>query len=282
LGDAVGSDGWLGGDRRTELATALAAYAEVARRNNARPITFLGTEPIRRALDGARIAAEVEGASAVPLHVLDHAEEAMLTLIGVTGGRPVDGELVVVDVGGGSTEIVAVGRGRSAVAAGLRLGSASLTARHVHHDPPLPDEVDRMFDEARRAMATAPDADPAEVVAVGGTASNLVRIASEPGSAGAAGPPGDGRLDRGRIEAALEVLLAEEADSAAARHGVKPIRARLLPAGAVILTAVLERYAAGGVRVSDEGIREGAVLVTVHDPIGWRDRLPELARGWIV
>jgi exopolyphosphatase/guanosine-5'-triphosphate,3'-diphosphate pyrophosphatase len=236
-------------------------------------ITFVGTEPIRRAADGPSIVAEVERASGVPLHVLDHAEEAILTLLGVTGGRPVAGELVVVDVGGGSSEFVTVGPNRAAVAAGLRLGSASLTARHAEHDPPARDEVERMVAEARDAVRAAPDARPRELVAVGGTASNLVRVL--PATAL------DRTLTRRRIAEAQSVLATEPAALAAERHAVNPIRARILPAGAAILTAILERYRIDRLRVSEAGIREGTVLATLHDPIGWRDRLPQLARGWV-
>jgi exopolyphosphatase/pppGpp-phosphohydrolase len=274
LGDAVGSIGLFGSAKRAELAAALVRYADTARRLGATAITFVGTEPVRRATDAARAAAEVERASGVPLLVLDHTEEAVLTLLGVTDGRPVAGELVVVDVGGGSSEFVAVGPDRAPVAVGLRLGSASLAAAHVEHDPPTRDEVDRMLAAARAAVAAAPPARPRDLVAVGGTASNLVRVL--PAAAL------DRTLTRRRVAEALAVLLTEPAAVAAERHAVNPIRARLLPAGAAIVAAVLEHYRIDRLRVSEAGIREGTVLATLHDPIGWRDRLPVLARGWVV
>ncbi len=74
------------------------------------PSRLVGTEPIRRAADAARIVADVEAGTGVPLHVLTHEEEAFLTLIGVTEGRPVTHETLVVDIGGGSSEFCAVGR----------------------------------------------------------------------------------------------------------------------------------------------------------------------------
>ena len=272
LGDAVQARGLLGGPKRAELTAALVGYAETARRLGAEAITFVGTEPLRRAADAASVVHDLERLSGVPLLVLDHAEEAVLTLLGVTNGRPVDGELVVVDVGGGSSEFVAVGPNRPAVAAGLRLGSAALTGRHVEHDPPLRDEVDRMLAEARGLVASAPPARPRELVAVGGTASNLVRVL--PAAAL------DRTLTRRRIAEALAVLLTEPAALAAERHAVNLVRARILPAGAAILTAILEHYRIDRLHVSEAGIREGAVLAALHDPLGWRDRLRELGRGW--
>jgi exopolyphosphatase/pppGpp-phosphohydrolase len=80
---------------------------------------------------------------------------------------------------------------------------------------------------------------------------------------------------------AVERLRAEPASAAAERFGIRPARARMLPAGAAILAALLERYGLERLHVSEGGIREGTVLATLHDRIGWRDRLPELARGWV-
>lgn len=266
--------GWrLGPSARAELAAILAGYADTARRLGATAITFLGTEPVRRAGDGASIVAAVQRASGVPLHVLDHAEEALLTLIGVTGGRPATAELVVADVGGGSTELAFVGPDRPAETGGLRVGASTLTARHVAHDPAAPAELERLRDAARSALRAAPDARPTDMIAVGGTASNLVRLLGE--------AEGDRTLTPRRIEAAVEQLCAEPASVVAGRFGIRPARARLLPAGAAILTALLERYGLELLLVSDVGIREGTVLATLHDPIGWRDRLPKLARGWV-
>jgi exopolyphosphatase/guanosine-5'-triphosphate,3'-diphosphate pyrophosphatase len=103
LGAAVDDHAHLGAARRAELAETLVGYATTARELGAAHITFMGTEPIRRAADAARIQADIERASGVPLHVLSHEEEAYLTLVGVTSGQPVAHETLVVDIGGGSS-----------------------------------------------------------------------------------------------------------------------------------------------------------------------------------
>ena len=59
LGTAIAARGYLGGQARAELAAALARYTQTARGLGARTVTFIGTEPIRRAADAARIVAEV-------------------------------------------------------------------------------------------------------------------------------------------------------------------------------------------------------------------------------
>ena len=272
LGAAVAERGHLGRAARAELTGALVRYAEAARGHGAADVTFIGTEPIRRAADASRIVQEAVTAARAPMHVVSHEEEAYLTIIGVTEGLPVTQETLVVDIGGGSSEFCVVDPERRPVAAGLRLGSARLTDRFVANDPPLAAEVDRMRAAAVDAILRAPAALPAEIVAVGGTASNLLKVLPEARI--------ERVLSREQLREAIGVLLAEGAALASQRHGINPIRARILPAGAVILEAILDRYGVGQVRVSDEGVREGTIRAVVHAGPTWRDRLPDLAHGW--
>ena len=198
-----------------------------------------------------------------PLHVVSHEEEAFLTLVGVTEGMPVTHQTLVVDVGGGSSEFVIVDADRAPRAAGLRVGSAMLTGRFVTHDPATPAEVEAMRAAAIAAVRDAPDARPGEIVAVGGTASNLLKIL--PAAAL------DRTLTRERIVEVEAILSSEPAAAAAERHLINPIRARILPAGGAIMDAILDRYGAERIRVSDAGLREG------DDPRGLARR-PGLAR----
>ena len=272
LGAAVAERGYLGAIARAELAGTLAGYAATARQLGASAVTFVGTEPIRRAADAWRIVTEVGAAADAPLHVLSHEEEAFATLIGVTDGRPVTHETLVIDVGGGSSEFCVVDRSDPPRAAGLRLGSARLTDRFVTHDPPTPAELAAMRAVALEAVDGALDARPAEVVAVGGTASNLRKVLLSRN--------GDGTVTRDGIAEALAILGAQSAELAAARYLIRPTRARILPAGAVILDAILEHYGLAALRVSEAGIREGTILAVDHAGVAWRDRLPQLAHGW--
>jgi len=121
-------------------------------------------------------------------------------------------------------------------------------------------------------IVAAPDASPSEIVAVGGTSSNLLRLL--PATAV------DRSLTRRRIAVALAMLTVERSSEAATRHLIRPERARILPAGAIIVDAILERYRADRLRVSEAGIREGAILAAAQGGAAWRDRLAAIARGW--
>ncbi len=272
LGAAVAERGHLGRQARAELTATLVRYADSARRAGATDVTFIGTEPIRRAADGSSIVHEVSVAVGVPMYVLSHEEEAYLTIIGVTEGLPVTHETLVVDVGGGSSEFCIVDATRPPRAVGVRLGSGRLTDRFVSHDPPLRSEVQAMANASCEGIRSAPDGSPEEVVAVGGTASNLLKVLPAATL--------DRILTRERLDEALAMLTTETAAGASVRHLINPSRARILPAGAAIMGAILDRYGVDRIRVSEAGIREGTILAVQHAGPAWRDRLAELAHGW--
>jgi exopolyphosphatase/pppGpp-phosphohydrolase len=271
LGAAVDATDELGPEKRSELTAVLTRYADMARDLGAVAITFVGTEPLRRATDAAAAIAAVKSASGVEVRVLSHEEEGLLTLLGVTRGHRPERDIAVVDIGGGSSEFVIVGPDRPAVAYGVRIGSARLTAACVEHDPPSEPDIARLRAAARELLAEAPDERIADLVAVGGTATNLVKVV--PAAAL------DRTLDRRRLQAALDVLAVEPADLAARRHAVNPIRARILPAGAAIVEAILDRYGLERITVSEAGIREGAVLASVRGGPGWHASLDALVHG---
>ena len=272
LGAAIDQQGTLGRAATERLVVTLITYATTARQLGAAAIVFLGTEPIRRAADAATLVDVVGRATGVPLHVLSHEEEAYLTLIGVTEGRPVTHETLVLDIGGGSSEFCAVGPRSRARAAGVRLGSNRLATRIGAQDPPTTREIAAMQSLADEALAGAFDDRPREIIAVGGTVTNLLKVT--------AGGTTDRILTRDRLSEALDVLGASPAAATIERYGINPTRARLLPAGAVIVDAILRRYGMDRLTVSDAGLREGAIFAVDHAGPAWRDRLPELAHGW--
>ncbi len=272
LGDRVSADGYLGAAARSELVDALAAYVETARSLGAGDVTLIGTEPLRRAEDGAALVQAVEAKTGLPLHVLDHDEEGMLTLLGVTRGQALHAELLVVDIGGGSTEFILAGESGPVRVAGLRLGASRLTRELVRSDPPTLAETEALRAAAKLLVAEAPQASPIDVVAVGGTASNLVKLLPTTAM--------DRVLTRRRITVALAMLTVERSTDAASRHLIRPERARILPAGAVIMDAILAHYGVDRLRVAEEGMREGAILAVARAGAAWRDRLPVLVHGW--
>jgi exopolyphosphatase / guanosine-5'-triphosphate,3'-diphosphate pyrophosphatase len=241
-----------------------------ARRLDAREIVFVSTDPLRHAADAPRAAREVEDAAGIAVHVLDQNEEGALTLLGVAG-YGAHGDLSVVDIGGGSTEIVLTGSTGIRAVVGLPLGASRLSAVVDPDDPPTAAQTAALRNEVDRVLVAAPDLELGEVVFVGGTAYGVARVATGPGY-------GERLVDRDGIDLALAIAGRERSAQVAELFGLNPRRARILPAGAAILDGIARRYGLERARVSEYGIREGLVLAAARDGLAWRDRLTETAR----
>jgi exopolyphosphatase / guanosine-5'-triphosphate,3'-diphosphate pyrophosphatase len=270
LGRIIDHEGELGSGQAILIDT-IQRYAARARDLGAAPVTLAGTDPLRRAPDAALAIRRIQAATGLDVATLSHEEEALIALLGVQAGRPLRRETAMVDVGGGSTEVLIAGPGREPVAAGLPLGATRLTGVHLHHDPPTEPELEALIDEVAVAMEEAPDAVPIDLLAVGGTARSLLRV----------GPRLANRaLTRRRIRRALELIAAAPAATTSERHNIRLSRARVLAAGAAILLGALQRYRLDRLRVAKGGLREGLILAAHHGGPGWRDEIRELARGW--
>ncbi|MBA3779091.1 MAG: rod shape-determining protein [Chloroflexi bacterium] len=271
LGDVVDRDQVLPPASVDALIGSLTAFTGLAAEAGAARLVVLGTEPLRRATNRDAVASAVEAATRQQMVILSHQEEAYLTLLGVAAEVDAAGSLLVVDVGGGSSEYLVTVPSGLPTAAALSTGSMRLTRHFVAHDPPLRSEYELMLGEARRLVRETQAADPDAAVFVGGTASNLLKVGER--------PPSNRRLDAGRLSEALTVLLAEPAARAATRHAIHERRARLLPGGIAIVQAFMERYGLPDVLVSEASLRDGAILALHRAGAAWRMRLPELVSG---
>ena len=293
LGWVVDREGGLPSQVRTDLVDVLLEYKAQASALGAASLTLVATEPLRRASNAAEVADAVREATGEPLHVLTHDEEGLLALLAVTGGDPPVRPLLLVDVGGGSTEFVVAGNGGQAATGSLNLGAARLTVALVESDPPTPHEIEALRTRAGEAVgrvelqriegnrrpaggrvvrfpARPPDRVDAAVF-VGGTATNLTRIVPA--------ATGDGVLTHRRLLSAYRTLGRMPAAEIAGRFGVTPLRARILPGGAAIVEAVMARYGVARAQVSQLSLREGVILVVARAGAAWRERLPELLGG---
>jgi len=270
LGRAIDETGELG-EARERLVETISGYAMRAWALGASRITIVGTDPLRRAADAGEVIAEIASSTGLEVGVLGHDEEALVALIGVQAGRPVLRDTAVVDVGGGSTEVLAVGPAREPEAVGLPLGATRLTGMHVRHDPATQAEIAALLGNSLLEMARAPEFVPVELIAVGGTARSLLRV----------GPRLANRaLTRRRIRRAVELTTAAPAEVTAERYGIRVSRAQVLTAGASILLGALDRYRLDRLRVAAGGLREGLILAASRVGPDWRSELLNLARGW--
>jgi exopolyphosphatase/guanosine-5'-triphosphate,3'-diphosphate pyrophosphatase len=261
LGRGIGTGGALGADGIARTLAALREFAAAARAHHAR-IAAIGTEALRRAPNSADFldpAAEILGA---PIEVIDGAREAALTFQAVADAFPaaLAGALTVVDIGGGSTEIVIAAGGEVTFNVSLPLGSVRLTERFIHHDPPRLDELAALTAAVDTALAAvpfpAPGNTPSTLVGVAGTVTSLAAMAEALVSYDPARVHGY-RLSQ---EALSEQIARLRVGTQAAREriiGLDPRRADVILAGALILQRIAAAAGVSSIQVSDRGIRWG-------------------------
>jgi exopolyphosphatase / guanosine-5'-triphosphate,3'-diphosphate pyrophosphatase len=249
IGRTLGADGEISGPKIAEVCEVVAAQLHSARELGAVEVFCVATASIRRARNGEQLAREVARRCAgLNVEILSGEAEARLAFIGAASTlEAVPPEpLAVVDVGGGSCEIVA-GRAPDTVTwwASLPLGSNDLAAR-LAGDPPSDHDLAGAHVYACEIMAGLMPPETACAVAVGGSATSLRRLA---------GPV----LDTPAFERALEVLSTNRAEELARRFALDFERVRLLPAGITLLRAVSELLGLP-LLIGRGGLREGVLL----------------------
>jgi exopolyphosphatase / guanosine-5'-triphosphate,3'-diphosphate pyrophosphatase len=261
LGRGIGSAGALDSEAIARTLAVLREFAAVARHHGAR-IAAVGTESLRRAPNAAAFlgpAAEILGTE---VEVIDGAREAALTFRAVLASFADvrAGELVVVDIGGGSTEIVIASDGKIEFQTSLPLGSVRLTEAFVRHDPATIGEqtaIARAVDAAVHAIPFSRKA--ATLVGVAGTVTSLAAMALELESYDPTRVHGL-RLSRVELGRQLARLGAATQAERERMVGLDPRRADVILAGALVLDRIAAAAGVGEIRVSDRGIRWGLLF----------------------
>jgi exopolyphosphatase/guanosine-5'-triphosphate,3'-diphosphate pyrophosphatase len=262
LGEGVDAAGRLGEEPMARTLRVIDGYAERMRELDADAAVAVLTSAVRDAANGDAFTAAV-AERGLEARTITGDEEAALTFRGATSERDDDTELVVMDIGGGSTELV-TGHGIDVdFHVSMQAGVVRLSERHLHTDPPAPDEVAELVADFRATLAEAlPDAVARRVggaIAVAGTPTSAAAIdlALEP-------------YDPGRVHgyvlhiATLEEQLAfltsiplEERRRVAGLH---PDRAPTIVAGVALLIECLRGFGLEEVEVSEHDILRGAAL----------------------
>ncbi|HVT06139.1 MAG TPA: Ppx/GppA family phosphatase [Polyangia bacterium] len=257
LGRGIGAGGALGRAGIDATLAALREYAEIARRAGAR-IAAVGTEALRRAPNGAEFLVPAAQILGVPIEVIDGDREAALTFRAVVESfsETRRGEVAVVDIGGGSTEIVTARDGSPTSARSLPLGSVRLTEQHIRHDPATAGEVAALRTAVADGLRGIPFAAGARLVGVAGTVTSLAAMAESMATYDPARVHGY-RLSRAALDAQIARLAASRQAEREQIVGLDPRRADVILAGAVILEGIAAAAGAPEVSVSDRGIRWG-------------------------
>jgi len=261
LGAGVDRTRRLADDACARTLACLRDYAAELRRAEVTELDVVGTSALRDALGGEALCAAAAEVLGVRPRVISGEEEARLTFAGSLLGLDVAGEVLVVDVGGGSTELITGTRHRDQamveVALSLDVGSVRLFERHLRSDPPLPAELAQARDAVRSALAeVAPPSTRRPLIGVAGTVTTLAAVAQRLDPYDGARVHGSS-LDRAEVTRLLGELGAMPLDRRARVPGLEPARADVILTGGVVVEAVMEWAGAERLVVSDRGVRWG-------------------------
>ncbi len=261
LGRGVDKSGRFDPQSVALTLNAISDFVDEARRCGAQRILGVATSAVRDAIDGGDFIARVKQRTGVELAVISGRTEAELSYLAVMRGLDLDpaSRLLIVDIGGGSTEFIRSEPAREISVASLDIGSVRLTERLIHHDPPAAAEEAAIVREVdaeikRLGWNFRPDV----TVGIAGTATTIAAVvlglrSYEPGRVHGF------RLAREQVRETLSrfgsLALAERRKLPGLVEG----RADVIYAGTVVLWRVMVQFDAPEVVVSDQGVRWGLV-----------------------
>ncbi|MGH2920659.1 MAG: Ppx/GppA phosphatase family protein, partial [Gaiellaceae bacterium] len=235
--------------------TGLAGYRRELESLGAERTLAVATSAIRDAENGEAFLGEVEWSYGFTTRLLSGEEEAELTRRGV---GETDDDSIVIDIGGGSTELIGADRRVS-----LDIGSVRLTERHLGSDPPTPDELDACADAVRAVLPDMPR--PKRAIGVAGTITSLAALDLGLGEYDPERVHGH-RLSLRGVDQQLARLAAMPLAERRELPALDPERAPVIVAGAVILREVLAHFGLDEIEASERDLLHGAALEAAELP----------------
>ncbi|CAM3098551.1 Ppx/GppA family phosphatase [Corallococcus sp. ZKHCc1 1396] len=263
LGRGVDTHRVLSPDGMEATLATLVAFADEARALGAEGIAVSATSAARDAKNGADFIAAAKARAGVTVEIIPGEMEAQLSFAAVAADFAGDaaGPLVVVDIGGGSTEFIyGNDAGTVAFRHSFDVGAVRLTERFVRTDPLSSDERGAIEAHLRDTFSALPPPPPAAMlVGVAGTVTTLYAVEHAMATYDAERVHG-GTLSRGQLDALTDRLCALPLEARRALPGIQPKRADVIPAGALILREAVKALGLDACRVSDRGLRWGLLV----------------------
>ena len=269
-GEGVDASGELADGAIERVFTTLEEYRRLIDQHGAHPVVAVATSAVRDSANGEQFRAAMRERFGIDARIISGDQEARLTFLGATNGRAADAATLVIDIGGGSTELV-IGRagGDPAFHVSTQAGSVRQSERHLHEDPPTAQELDALREEVRGIVG---DGVPAELrrdvehgIAVAGTATQLASI--DLGLEERDSERADGHvLTHSACTGMLAMLAAKPLAERREVRGLDPDRAPTIVAGAAILLEAMDAFGLGAVEAAKADILHGAAIASQTAP----------------
>jgi exopolyphosphatase/guanosine-5'-triphosphate,3'-diphosphate pyrophosphatase len=269
LGKGLDATGRLAADSIEKSLEICREYRRIMDEHRVEQPIVIATQAAREARNAAEFVVPAEQILRAPIEVIEGRREAELAATAVARTFPelAGMQYLVVDVGGGSTELISVDAGRVISEVSVPIGAVRLTERHLAHDPPAAAEVSALTADIDRHLAQVALPRAVPVVGTAGTATTLAAVQL-----------GLERYDPAAVtglriapEAVVELLGRLMAATVAERKaiaGIEPQRADVIAAGAAIFARILAQIDAPVLITCDRGIRWG--IAYERGPVGWQ------------
>jgi exopolyphosphatase/guanosine-5'-triphosphate,3'-diphosphate pyrophosphatase len=249
IGKSTTKDGSVTQPMIHEVGEVVATQVRLAEELGAEVIKAVATAAVREARNRDEVVQAINEVSGVDVEVLDEEEEGRLAFLGATKtlGHPAEGRVAVVDVGGGSSEIVlgTVAGGADEVLS-FKIGSGMLAEELLESDPPSAAELREVRERINDFFDGVEVEQPDQAVAVGGSATSMRRLV------GAV-------LEYETLERGVRVLASDPIDEVARRFELDPRRVGILPTG-VLLLEKISQLLGQPLQIGKGGLREGVIL----------------------
>src|SRR5215203_3192798 len=265
LGRGVDLSGHLASEAIEDVCTAIDGYVGIVEELGAEEVDAIATSAVRDADNGSAFVAELRERFALSARVLDGEEEARSTYMGATSEALPSEPTLVVDIGGGSTELI-VGSGRDiSFHDSLQVGVVRHTERHIASDPPTASELEALATDVRGLIEASVGAgvEASQGIAVAGTPTSLAAI--ELGL-----EPYDPSRVHGHVLAlpSIQRMLSQLASVPLAERvevpGMHPDRAPNIVAGVVILVETMRAFGLEQITVSEHDILYGTAIAAAQ------------------
>jgi exopolyphosphatase/guanosine-5'-triphosphate,3'-diphosphate pyrophosphatase len=244
----------------TRVRNCLTEYRRELEELGATRTLAIATSAIRDAENGEAFLGEIEWSYGFTTRLLEGSEEAAMMYRGVTAGRPSVTDTLLVDIGGGSTELVLGSDGGPQASTSLDVGCVRVTERFLDSDPPTRAELDAAAAHVRSVL---PAFDARAAIGVAGTVTTLATLDRGDAEYDPERTHGH-RLARSSVDRELERLAAMTLDERLRVPGIEPGRAPVIVAGVVVLHEIMDAYGLEEIEVSERDILHGAAYAAAE------------------
>jgi len=262
LGRGVDRTGLLDPASAALTLDAIAELADKARALGAQRFVTAATAALRDAHNGAEFIEQVRQRTGISLDLISGRAEAQLNFLAATHGLGIDPaeSMLIVDIGGGSTELIRCEGGAQPAMVSLQIGSVRLTERFIKHDPPAPAEQAQIYAAVNEQLRPLgwDNFHPRRLVGVAGTVTTVCAVMLGLQTYDHSVVHGH-QLSQADVAAVARRLFSPTVAERRKLPGMIEGRADVICAGAAILDCVTQFFNATSVTVSDQGVRWGLI-----------------------